>query len=162
MEGPTLSLDASAEERREAYMWRARHAFVSVVNELAAARDAQTMAHYEWYFFTVPLLRHKVMLPSHLLEVQLWSELEPVLPDRKVGEGVEVPCFGSGFCRYQQCSKPAVIPLFAVTSVGASRLSSLCLLVVYIIARPPDERGIGLRCCVLFITAALAKQQDPT
>lgn len=66
------------------YLWRARHAFVNVVNELAAARDAQTMAHFEWFFFTVPFFRHKVMLPSHLFEVQLWSELDPVLPDRKV------------------------------------------------------------------------------
>lgn len=88
MEGPTLSPDASAEERREAYLWSARRAFVRVVNELAAARDAQTMAHYEWYLCTVPLLRHKVLFPAHLFEVQLWSQVDPVLPDRKVSGGV--------------------------------------------------------------------------
>lgn len=82
---PAPDLDASPHDLRESYLWRCRYAFLNVINELAQAKDAQAMAHFEWYAFKVPLFGHKVLLPAHVFEFQFWSSLEPILPDLKVG-----------------------------------------------------------------------------
>ncbi len=82
---PAPNIDASPDDMRESYLWRCRYAFLNVINELAEAKDAQAMAHFEWYAFK--MLGHKVLLPAHVFEFQFWSALEPILPDLKVVGG---------------------------------------------------------------------------